>query len=377
MKYAFIIFGYYEFGGLEKSFFNILNANLKSGHTITVLTMNWTGHQPEGINVITFPKVGITNHRRISNFCGAIKEHLAQHRYDLVVGFNKVEGLDVYYAGDVCYHNYIEGSKTPIVRALIKLTPRFQVLKRMEASIFSSDEPVKILAISEREKSIYQEAYGTPEERFYPLPPGIHKAPFLDVPKADILSIKQQLKLGEHERILLMVGSKFKTKGVDRAVKAIPSLIARGLNVRLVIVGDGDAKPLLRIARKTNTEQYISFVGPQKQVAPWMHASALLLHLSLKENTGNVIIEALISGLPVIATDTCGYANYITEADAGDLTPNTPFDQASFNHQLYDILSNTQRITQWSENALDYCKEADLSSRLEKVVTILETEAQR
>ena len=43
----------------------------------------------------------------------------------------------------------------------------------------------------------------------------------------------------------------------------------------------------------------------------------LLIHPAYNENTGTVLLEALVAGLPVLVSAVCGYAHYIAEADAG------------------------------------------------------------
>ncbi|ESX91332.1 hypothetical protein X756_03305 [Mesorhizobium sp. LSHC412B00] len=48
-----------------------------------------------------------------------------------------------------------------------------------------------------------------------------------------------------------------------------------------------------------------------------MAAADLLIHPARIETTGTVIVEALANALPVITTDTCGFAPLVEKADAG------------------------------------------------------------
>ena len=51
-----------------------------------------------------------------------------------------------------------------------------------------------------------------------------------------------------------------------------------------------------------------------------------MVHPAHNENTGTVLLEAIAAGLPVLATDVCGYADHITAAEAGTVL-DSPFDQ--------------------------------------------------
>lgn len=49
----------------------------------------------------------------------------------------------------------------------------------------------------------------------------------------------------------------------------------------------------------------------------------MFLHPAYSENTGTVLLEAMVAGLPVIATDVCGYAHYIVDEHMGKVLHNT------------------------------------------------------
>ena len=83
-----------------------------------------------------------------------------------------------------------------------------------------------------------------------------------------------------------------------------------------------------------------------------------MLHPAYVENTGTVLLEAIVAGLPVLATDICGYAHYIEEAEAGRLIP-SPFQQETFNRLLHSMMLSEER-RQWSENGLAFSQHADI-----------------
>ena len=65
--------------------------------------MGWHGDIPDGLDVQILPHSASSNHRRCLKFARTVVSLLPKMSYDAVVGFNKMQGLDVYYAADSCY----------------------------------------------------------------------------------------------------------------------------------------------------------------------------------------------------------------------------------------------------------------------------------
>lgn len=71
-----------------------------------------------------------------------------------------------------------------------------------------------------------------------------------------------------------------------------------------------------------------------------------MIHPAYNENTGTVLLEALVPGLPVLVSAVCGYAHYIAEADSG-LVLDEPFEQAQLNQYLAQMLSDSAQRMAW------------------------------
>ncbi|MFQ3224325.1 MAG: UDP-glucose:(heptosyl)LPS alpha-1,3-glucosyltransferase [Lentimonas sp.] len=68
----------------------------------------------------------------------------------------------------------------------------------------------------------------------------------------------------------------------------------------------------------------VHFLGGRADVNRFYDATDFLLHPAYSESAGKVLLEALKHGLPVLTTDTCGYAPHILNAKAGTVI-STPF----------------------------------------------------
>lgn len=113
--------------------------------------------------------------------------------------------------------------------------------------------------------------------------------------------------------------------------------IAGPFNARLDIIGEGDQRPALeKLATELGIEQHVHFAGwmKYKDSAALMAQADAMVFPSLRECGGAVVMEAMAVGLPVIAADWGGPADYVgTDADgAGMLIP--PDTRDGFIHGL-------------------------------------------
>jgi glycosyltransferase involved in cell wall biosynthesis len=109
---------------------------------------------------------------------------------------------------------------------------------------------------------------------------------------------RRALGLPDHGPIVLMASALIPSKRVDvgiRAVAEIPDAI-------LVVAGSGPMRPELdQLADRLLGSRYICRTFPHEAMPALYRSADLLLHLSEFESFGNVYIEALATGLPVVA----------------------------------------------------------------------------
>jgi UDP-glucose:(heptosyl)LPS alpha-1,3-glucosyltransferase len=237
--------------------------------------------------------------------------------------------------------------------------------------VFAPEADTRILLLTEKDRAIYQRYYGTPENRFYVLPPGISRDRLFTPEAVDVRrQLRAELNIAADAHMILMVGSGFRTKGTDRAMKAfaaLPSSIRR--KAALVIIGRDNFRPFQRLARRLDIDKQIIFFHGRDDIPRFLFSADLLLHPAYRENTGTVLIEAMAARLPVLATDVCGYAYHVERAGAGELLP-SPFQQTELNQLLADMLTS-DRHKEWGENGWRYVTRNDVFSMPEKAADII------
>lgn len=373
MNFVFCLYEYFPYGGLQRDFLKITALAMERGHKVKILTMGWHGEQPAELDVVLLPHSAISNHRRCLKFARTIKNLLPGMSYDAVVGFNKMPDLDVYYAADSCYQ-----ARTRSMNALASFVMgRYSTYVGFEKAIFSPESRTEILSISPQEQRKFIECYGTPEERFHLLPPGISEDRFRPDNGEEIRTrIRNELGLSDNHIMLLMVGSAFQTKGVDRAMSAVASLPDElRKRVKLFVLGRGKIDVFTKIAEKMRISDQVCFLGGRDDVPDFLLAADLLVHPARTENTGTVLIEAMAAGLPLVVTENCGYAFHVKDADSGRIVP-MPFEQNVLNRTLVEILSSPD-LSRMGENGVEYTSRIDVTGLHEKAVDIIEDIARR
>lgn len=373
MRFAFVVSLWFPYGGMQRSLLRIAQACVARGHEVDIYTGEWQGDKPNNIGVIELDTKATTNHRSNDLLAQRFAEAVAGKGYECRVGFTKLPGLDVYYAADPCYAARVEETKHP----LYKLLPRYKAFCRQEASVFKPGVATELMLIAHQEQEKFINHYRTEPERFHLLPPGINRERLVTENAAqERKEIRDEFTVNSDELMLLAVGSRFRTKGIDRVIQAMAALpdvmIQRS---KLVVVGHGKAAPLQRMAARLGLADRVIFTGTREDVNRFYRAADYLVHAPRSENTGTVLIEAMLCGLPVLVTENCGFARHVAAADAGITIPE-PFEQKQLNSSLLEFLQSGSR-DDWMANGPNYCENTDLYSLIERAADVIIERAER
>lgn len=368
MQLAFVLYKYFPFGGLQRDFMRIALECQARGHAIRVYTPIWEGEVPPGFDVRVAPIKAFFNHHRNEKFSAWLAADLARDPVDRVVGFNKMPGLDVYYAADGCYEDKAQTLRAPIY----KRWGRYKHFADYERAVFAPGSKTEILMISEVQQPLFVKHYATPAGRFHLLPPGIAQDRRAPGNAAEIRAdFRREFKLSDDDLLLVQIGSGFKTKGLDRSLKALAAL-PRELKkrTRLIAIGQDDPKPFLLQVKALGLSDQVQILKGRSDIPRFLLGADLLIHPAYNENTGTVLLEAVVSGLPVLVSEVCGYAHYIAEADAGRVVPG-PFEQETCNRMLAEMLANDAARAKWGANGLAFADSADLYSMPQRAADVI------
>jgi glycosyltransferase involved in cell wall biosynthesis len=170
------------------------------------------------------------------------------------------------------------------------------------------------VAVSESVAKFSVEQLRLSSESISVIPNGVDFDRFADAAPADLT----QFGIPAGSTTLLFVGRLHEQKGVDVLLHAAKPLLQEDPNRRLLIVGDGPlAADLRQLAESLAISPQIHWAGRRNDVPQLMKSASALVLPSLWEGMPNVVLEAMSSGLPVVATRIDGSADLIDDDVTG------------------------------------------------------------
>lgn len=365
MKLALALYKYFPHGGLQRDFRKVAERAVDAGHEVSILCRSWEGAPIEGARLLCAPAGGLSNRSKDANFCRWVPDAMLHCGAEVLCAFNRVPGAHAYFAADPCYAASHGGT------AARWWQPRRKQFLRFEQAMLSPSAHTHILHLTEQQKAEFQHYYATPDARFTLVPPEIGSRFFAEPDPDETEKLRGRLGIAPGDLMLLHVGSNFALKGVERCLRAVAAMPEpEQERLHLVVAGEGNRQHYIRLgARLGLSPRQMHFVGVQEDIHRWMHAADLLLHPSERESAGMVLVEALAAGLPVIATETCGYAFHVERSGAGAVIP---LSQVALSEALGEAVLNPERCREWSAAARTYAGKAQLRGLADAVLQQLE-----
>lgn len=146
--------------------------------------------------------------------------------------------------------------------------------------------------------------------------------------------------------VLLVVGRLAPEKNLDLVLEAFEAMQAEHGGVRLVFVGDG---PMREALERRCPQARFTGAQTQTELARSYASADLLLFPSLTETFGNVTLEALASGLPVLAYARAAAAEWIQTGHNGWTVP--AGDHRAFVQTAIELARAPRRVAEAAEQA--------------------------
>jgi UDP-glucose:(heptosyl)LPS alpha-1,3-glucosyltransferase len=310
MKVAVVCRPFSFHGGVETATAGLLHALLAAGHEVELIS---TARQPDvpGVPVRRVPVLRHPSVLRLLSFALAARRAGRRGGYDIVQSHERGLSQDVYRAGEGSHRAYLEA-----MGRHAGLDPHHRVVCALERRIFRLRAARHIVAISAGGKAEIQERYDTdPEhltvvyngvdlERFHPDNRARHRA-----------STRAALGITARAWMALFVGSGFERKGLGPLLSAFARMADE--DSRLVVAGKGNVPRYQALAARLGIDEQVTWTGPQRDVEKLYAAADVVALPARYEPFGNVHLEALASGVPVLSSARAGGSELIRAGDNG------------------------------------------------------------
>ena len=315
MRIALLRQRYNPFGGAERSLVRLLDGLPEFGRPLLV-TRAWPGG--EGFEARVCDPFFVGRLWRDLGFARRACRLLAAEPGVLVQSHERVACCDLYRAGDGVHRAWLARRRRalgPLRRLALALSPYHRYLLAAERALFASPRLRRVVCNSDMVRRDIIEHYGVPAEKLVVIRNGVDAAVFHPgLREMHHVTIRAEFGVPPEAPLYLFVGSGFERKGLAIALEALAAVPAAWL---LVVGHDRRQGRYEVLARRLGVAARVRFAGGRRDVARYYGAADALVFPSLYEPFGNVVLEAMACGLPVVISSGCGNAETVRDGENG------------------------------------------------------------
>ena len=224
--------------------------------------------------------------------------------------------------------------------------PEWLYKHRLWAYRFAVRYCTKVIAVSQATAQFLIERRGVDPKKVIIIPYGVD----LDVfhIKSDS-NIKQTLGIDQKKFVIGTVGRLHPQKGHVYLIEAAQEIVNKKPDTFFVVVGDGKLRDFLENEVKNrNLHRYFYFTGFRNDIPQLLQCFDIFVLPSLYEGLPNVVLEAMATGKPVVATYVDGNKEAVIDGKTGILLP--PKDSSGFVNALLHLMEHPDLAKKMGEN---------------------------
>jgi len=312
MRLAFLYRRLAREGGTEADLYRTTGGLAERGHEVHLFCGDfWTppppGVRPHPVRLLRAGRVA-----RLLSFAWAAPRAAAREGpWDVVVGFGRTARQDLVRCGGGTHRAYLETMRRSGARRR-GLGPYHRAVLALEAAQYRPGNFRRVLAVSRRVGEEIVAGYGVAMERVRVAYNGVDLQRFSPGQRTALgPSARRELGVPPDARLVLAVGSGFRRKGIDVLLRLWEEGAPAG--AWLVVVGNDERLAAYR--RKANQPSLrgrVVLAGPRPAAEQFYAAADAVVVPSLQEAFGNVVLEALAAGLPVVTSRRVGAGELLT-----------------------------------------------------------------
>jgi len=300
-------------GGTERDLFTTAEGLRDLGHEVHLFCGEYRVAGPLGVTPHRIPAIPLGRTAQWLSVALWSPKIIEQAGCDLVLSFYRTPDCDVLRCGGGTHRGFLSrlGEERGALGRLWQTTSAYhQTLLALEKRQFHSKRLKKIVAVSAEVKRDIMFNYGVASERIAVLYNGVDDRRFHPEQRARSgQSVRARWNIPWDAPLVLFVGSGFRRKGLDRLL-SIWNSPELG-NTYLLVVGSDARLGRYRAWADSIRPRRIVFAGRQDEIENYYGAADVLALPSLQEAFGNVVLEALASGLPVLVSRAVGAAEIL------------------------------------------------------------------
>jgi UDP-glucose:(heptosyl)LPS alpha-1,3-glucosyltransferase len=333
-----------EGGGTERDLILTAEGLRRGGHQVAIYADQIRG-QTAALTVHRVATVPLPRTLAFIRFAVAAAPLARRRGADLVMSFARVTSADVLRSGGSAHISYLRavarwrGGASALG---MRLVPYHRAQIIVERLGFTSPKLRAALAVSELVRGDLLNQFRLPAAKVTTIYNGVDMQLFH--PESDSVArnrIRGQSRIPTDAALVLFVGNGFARKGLGFLIDAVAKLKSRPY---LMVVGnDGAAPAFQRRSQRRGIADRVIFAGAQPGVVEFFNAGEVLALPSLFEPFGNVALEAMACGRPVLLSAQCGVAELLPD-ELRDYVVGNPSDPAEIAAKLERLLRDANDL---------------------------------
>jgi UDP-glucose:(heptosyl)LPS alpha-1,3-glucosyltransferase len=306
-------------GGTERDLIVTAKCLRAAGHEISIFADEIRG--ATGDWNVRRVGAGLGLGRTLSLLRFAFAAAPAAHRAgaELVLSFARCVGADVMRSGGGAHASYVRAARKwrgPLGASAMRFSPYHQVQMLVERRAFRNPRLKRVIAVSNFVRDDLIREFGLAPEKTVTIYNGVDLDRFRPASGLSArASIRQKFVVPASAKVVAFVGNGFARKGLGFLIEAWP--LVTGGAFLLVAGADRQTDKFRRRAQALNVGGRVVFAGPQPDIETIFHAADAFALPSLFEPFGNVVMEAMASGLPAMTSAYSGVAELIPPSMRG------------------------------------------------------------
>jgi glycosyltransferase EpsD len=202
-----------------------------------------------------------------------------------------------------------------------------------------TDEDIALAARKFRKTTVCRiHGVGADQARFYPIPENQRE------------QLRQQNGIAPGQSVILCVGELLPNKNQKTAVSAMQGIIREKPNALLCIAGNGHELAALQTQiASLGLQDHVRLLGYTTKIQDWYGMCDVLVACSYREGLPMNVIEAMLCGVPVVASVNRGHRELIKDAETGYLVQ--PDDAEAYAAKILSLLQNRELYLDISQAA--------------------------
>jgi UDP-glucose:(heptosyl)LPS alpha-1,3-glucosyltransferase len=242
-----------------------------------------------------------------------------------------------------------------------ELSPANRVILIQEKDTYQNSK--KIISCSEGVKREIIENYNVPEENIAVISNGVD----LDVFKPNLrkrLEIRRKYGIDKNEKVLIFVGHEFKRKGLAYLIKALPDI-----EVKVIVIGKENPDKYRLLAKDLGVSDKIIFAGAVSNAEDYYAASDIFVFPTMYEAFSLATLEAVASGLPILATKVNGTEELIKDGYNGFFVKRDPQNIAE---KIHLLIEDSKLLKSMGKNARKTANEYSWDNMAKRAMKVYE-----